>query len=68
MIRRAIAALSLIFALAPVLATAATRYDPRLRFRTISTVRFDIHFHQDEEEDISGQFGEEEGPRLDRAQ
>lgn len=25
---------------------AATRYDPRLRFRTISTPRFDIHFHQ----------------------
>ena len=37
MIRRAIAALSLIFVLVPVLATAATRYDPRLRFRTIST-------------------------------
>jgi Tol biopolymer transport system component len=49
MIRRAVAALSLIFALVPVLATAATRYDPRLRFRTISTTRFDIHFHQDEE-------------------
>jgi hypothetical protein len=28
---------------------AATRYDPRLRFRTISTPRFDIHFHQGEE-------------------
>jgi hypothetical protein len=27
-------------------AGAATRYDPRLRFRTISTPRFDIHFHQ----------------------
>ena len=25
------------------------RYDPRLRFRTISTPRFDIHFHQGEE-------------------
>lgn len=24
----------------------ATRYDPRLRFRTVSTPRFDIHFHQ----------------------
>jgi hypothetical protein len=31
------------------LAGAATRYDSRLRFRTISTVRFDIHFHQREE-------------------
>jgi Tol biopolymer transport system component len=35
--------------LGPVLAAAATRYDPRLRFRTISTSRFDIHFHQGEE-------------------
>ena len=30
-------------------AAAATRYDPKLRFRTISTNRFDIHFHQGEE-------------------
>jgi dipeptidyl aminopeptidase/acylaminoacyl peptidase len=29
--------------------TALNRYDPRLRFRTISTARFDIYFHQDEE-------------------
>lgn len=49
MIRRAAAALSLVIALMPVLADAATRYDPRLRFRTISTARFDIHFHQGEE-------------------
>ena len=28
---------------------ASERYDPRLRFRTISTQRFDIHFHQGEE-------------------
>ena len=28
---------------------AANRYDPRLRFRTLRTVRFDIHFHQREE-------------------
>jgi hypothetical protein len=27
-------------------AAAATRYDPRLRFRTVSTARFDIHYHQ----------------------
>ena len=32
-----------------ILATASGRYDPRLRFRTISTPRFDIHFHQGEE-------------------
>ena len=30
-------------------AAGATRYDPRLRFRTLSTPRFDIHFHQGEE-------------------
>jgi Tol biopolymer transport system component len=30
-------------------ASANTRYDPRLRFRTISTARFDIHYHQGEE-------------------
>lgn len=35
--------------LLPGLADASTRYDPRLRFRTISTPRFDIHFHQGEE-------------------
>ena len=29
--------------------SASTRYDPRLRFQTISTPRFDIHFHQGEE-------------------
>jgi hypothetical protein len=28
---------------------AADRYDPRLRFRTLSTPRFSIHFHQGEE-------------------
>ena len=30
-------------------AAASTRYDPRLRFKTISTSRFDIHFHQGED-------------------
>jgi hypothetical protein len=30
-------------------ATAADRYDPRLKFRTLSTTRFDIYFHQGEE-------------------
>lgn len=29
--------------------SAAGRYDPSLRFRTISTSRFDIHYHQGEE-------------------
>lgn len=36
----------LLIALAARGAAAATRYDPRLHFRTISTTRFDIHFHQ----------------------
>ena len=31
-------------------AFGSTRYDPRLRFRSISTPRFDIHFHQGEEQ------------------
>ena len=35
--------------LAPSLASASGRYDPRLRFQTISTTRFDIHYHQGEE-------------------
>jgi hypothetical protein len=30
-------------------ASAATRYDPRLRFRTIATARFTIYFHQGED-------------------
>ena len=30
-------------------AEASNRYDPRFRFRTISTPGFDIHFHQGEE-------------------
>src|SRR6187401_2232281 len=30
-------------------ASAAGRYDPRLRFRTIRTAHFDIHAHQGEE-------------------
>jgi hypothetical protein len=33
----------------PMAAAASTRYDPRLRFRTIATARFDIHFHQGED-------------------
>ncbi|HEX9368121.1 MAG TPA: hypothetical protein VF921_15930, partial [Vicinamibacterales bacterium] len=30
-------------------ASAATRYDPRLRFRTVRTEHFDLHAHQGEE-------------------
>jgi hypothetical protein len=35
----------------PAASAANDRYDPRLRFRTISTPRFDIHYHQGEEAD-----------------
>src|SRR3954464_8175287 len=45
--RASVAALLLL--LGPVLADAATRYDPRLRFRTYRTAHFDIHAHQGEE-------------------
>jgi WD40-like Beta Propeller Repeat len=37
--------------LVPAMTGASTRYDPRLRFQTISTQRFDIHYHQGEEEE-----------------
>lgn len=37
--------------LLPTPSAASDRYDPRLRFRTISTERFDIHYHQGEEEE-----------------
>ena len=41
------AALVALFVLLMVPAAhASNRYDPRLKFRTISTPRFDIHFHQ----------------------
>jgi len=46
---RALAVLIVVTVVLPSLADASTRYDPRLRFRTISTPRFDIHFHQGEE-------------------
>jgi Tol biopolymer transport system component len=35
--------------LVPIVASASGRYDPRLRFQTISTTRFDVHYHQGEE-------------------
>ncbi|HXW04901.1 MAG TPA: hypothetical protein VD833_06705 [Vicinamibacterales bacterium] len=45
--------LAAVFVLATMAGTAglegSTRYDPRLRFRTISTSRFHIHYHQGEE-------------------
>jgi hypothetical protein len=50
-------------------AGGATRYDPRLRFRTIATARFDIHFHQGEE-DVArrlARFVDEAAREVDRA-
>ena len=44
-----LAFLTLVLFFPPLVAHASSRYDPRLRFRTISTPRFDIHFHQGEE-------------------
>ena len=35
----------------PAVSAANDRYDPRLRFLTLSTPRFDIHYHQGEEAD-----------------
>ena len=50
MIRRcAMALLWTAVVLMPAAAAGSNRYDPRLRFSTISTPRFDIHFHQGEE-------------------
>jgi hypothetical protein len=46
---RALAAAVLLFACATEHAAAANRYDPRLRFRSIETRRFTVHFHQGEE-------------------
>ena len=61
-----------------VTASAATRYDPRLRFRTIATTRFDIHFHQGEEalaqrlariaEEVATTLGSTLGPATGRVQ
>lgn len=38
----------LVFVL-PAPASAATRYDPRLRFRSLKTAHFTVHYHQGEE-------------------
>ena len=65
-------------AMAGGMASASTRYDPRLRFRTISTPRFEIHFHQGEEalarrlaglvEDAAAEVDEAIGPPSGRVQ
>jgi Tol biopolymer transport system component len=46
---RAIAAVLLLVASVSHPADAANRYDPRFRFRTLTTPRFNIYFHQGEE-------------------
>jgi Tol biopolymer transport system component len=46
MLRRLPLLVALLLLTSAAHALANTRYDPRLRFRTISTERFDIHFHQ----------------------
>ena len=58
--------------------SAATRYDPRLRFRTLSTPRFDIHYHQGEDalaqrlariaEEVATSVGRTLGPAAGRVQ
>ena len=45
--RLVLVALAVLIRITPAL--AATRYDPRLQFRTITTPRFEIHFHQGED-------------------
>jgi hypothetical protein len=46
MIGRRVAFLLLAAVLGTALSEGSTRYDPRLRFRTLSTPRFHIHYHQ----------------------
>ena len=49
-------------------AIASNRYDPRLRFRTLSTRHFDIHFHQGEEQQARrlAELAEEISSRLEK--
>jgi hypothetical protein len=49
LIRVPLLAAVLSVALGTSVSVASNRYDSRLRFQTISTPRFDIHFHQGEE-------------------
>lgn len=78
-LRRALrAAIAIALLAAAATAAASDRYDPRLRFRTISTARFDIHFHQGEEalarrlatfiEEAAGQVDAAIGPPEGRVQ
>src|SRR5262245_40560314 len=47
--RTRVSVAALLLMLAPALAPAATRFDPRLRFRTFRTAHFDVHAHQGED-------------------
>jgi hypothetical protein len=46
---RTLVAAFFVFTCTSQYAVAASRYDPRLHFRSIETARFTIHFHQGEE-------------------
>jgi hypothetical protein len=65
--RRAVLLLAGLAILSATSALASTRYDPRLSFRTISTPRFDIHYHQGEEAQARrlAAIAEETAQRLD---
>lgn len=75
---RALALAASLLAACPAAALASGRYDPRLRFQTLSTPRFDIHFHQGEEadarrlaviaEEIAGAMDKTLGPPSGRVQ
>ena len=58
-----------ILLLLPSSSAASDRYDPKLRFRTISTERFDIHYHQGEEDEARrlAAIAEEVAARLDKS-
>jgi Tol biopolymer transport system component len=47
--RRVLFAALLFLVVTPAVAASQTRYDPRLRFRSITTAHFVIHYHQGEE-------------------
>ncbi|MEO7273443.1 MAG: hypothetical protein ABIX28_18525, partial [Vicinamibacterales bacterium] len=64
-----VAGLALVGLVAAALpASAATRYNPRLHFRTLTTPRFEIHFHQGEDAAAArlARIAEEVATSLDR--
>jgi hypothetical protein len=65
--RRLLALLASVLLILPSLVFASSRYDPRLKFRTLSTPGFDIHFHQGVEADAArlAEIAEEVAATLD---